>query len=191
LADPTTWRDHVPFAWLEEALCEVASLFALRAMAKTWRTDPPHTNWQAYHTSLAHYWRERDVDAAHQVPGGASFAEWLSERMPELAADPCRREDNTVIARQLLPIFELDRKAWQALRWLHAASKSEDADLVTFMSRWREASPEELHFSLDLIAQVLGADAWSADTHVRRTRFVPTPGLFGALAMDRQQRNAV
>ncbi len=54
IADPTTWRPG-RFAWVEEALCETASLFALRAMAVSWRDAAPYPNWQSYTSELDRY----------------------------------------------------------------------------------------------------------------------------------------
>src|SRR5436190_4236367 len=56
LADPTTRTDRSRrFDWIEEALCETGSLFALRSMAKEWAVKPPYPNWRAYSSSLAGY----------------------------------------------------------------------------------------------------------------------------------------
>jgi len=38
--------------WFEESVCETASLFCLRAMAKSWRTKPPYPHWASYAPSL-------------------------------------------------------------------------------------------------------------------------------------------
>lgn len=38
---------HANF-WLEESLCEMASLFTLRAMGRSWRTAPPYSVWRAF-----------------------------------------------------------------------------------------------------------------------------------------------
>ncbi|MCP6756902.1 hypothetical protein NL533_35270, partial [Klebsiella pneumoniae] len=34
--------------WFEETLCETASLFVLRAMAREWKTAPPYPHWKDY-----------------------------------------------------------------------------------------------------------------------------------------------
>src|SRR5690606_19460668 len=41
--------------FLEEALCETPSLFALRQMAQMWETQPPYPNWTGYAPKLAAY----------------------------------------------------------------------------------------------------------------------------------------
>lgn len=63
--------------WLEEALCETASLFALRAMGRTWQTAAPYPNWKKYAAALTQYAQKRLDDPQHQLPAGATFAEWL------------------------------------------------------------------------------------------------------------------
>jgi hypothetical protein len=138
LADPTTyWTDRERrFAWIEEALCETASLFALRNMAKRWAIDPPFPNWREYSSSLAEYEAEHVSDPTRSLPPGANFAEWLSDRLPLLESDPNRRDDNTITAKELLQVFETNRVAWRAVRCLHAAPQSSEASLAVFMADW-------------------------------------------------------
>ena len=140
LADPTTRTDRGDrFAWIEEALCETGSLFALRSMAERWAVAPPYPNWRAYAPSLAAYEAEHVSDPLRSLPSGVEFTDWLRERMPLLEADANRRDDNTIIAKEFLHAFEGDRTAWRALRCLHSAPRSSDASLAGFMNDWAEA----------------------------------------------------
>src|SRR5206468_1618723 len=41
--------------WLEESLCETASLFTLRAMSRSWRIAPPYPVWRDYAPWLSAY----------------------------------------------------------------------------------------------------------------------------------------
>ena len=41
--------------WFEESLCEMASMFALKSMAKTWKTNPPYSNWKSYASAIDDY----------------------------------------------------------------------------------------------------------------------------------------
>jgi hypothetical protein len=154
IADPATFElDR--FTWIEEALCETGSLFALRRMATTWATDPPYPNWSDYAPALAGYAAERMRDPAHCLPPGEPFAQWLSERLPSLESNPGLRAEATVVAGQFLPIFERDRTAWRALRYLHASPR--DASLREFMHRWSNACPPPQRRAVDAIAGVLAA----------------------------------
>jgi hypothetical protein len=157
LADPTTWRRESEFAWFEESLCEVASLFALRKMAKTWHRTPPYDIWQPYYASLWAYWDERDRNPAHVLPLDADFRSWFAERLPELRSNPFHREHNTIIAKQLLPIFELDPTAWRSMRYLHQLPQSNSDTMDDFLQAWHEAAPAECRFSIELMAHTLGS----------------------------------
>jgi hypothetical protein len=155
LANPLTWSVD-RFSWLEESLCETASLFALRHMAKTWMAGPPYPNWRDYSSSLAIYAMERMSDPACSLPAQVQFNDWLSEHLALFEANPCRREDNTVVAKELLPIFEADNDAWRCIRYLHAATRSNSGTIRDFVSSWRDACPREVQSSVELIAAAAG-----------------------------------
>ncbi len=155
LADLRTWTvDRL--AWIEECLCETASLFALRDMAKVWAHTPPYPNWRDYSSALATYASERISDAAHSLSPGLQVRDWLTERITLLEVDPNRREDNTIIAKELLPIFEADRTAWRVVRHLHSASRSIAVSLAQFVAGWRQSCPMEARAAVDSITRVLG-----------------------------------
>jgi hypothetical protein len=157
LADPTTRSDGATrFTWIEEALCETGSLFALRNMATEWAIDPPYPNWRHYSSSLAAYAREHVSDPKRSLPLAANFSEWLSGRLPLLEADPYRRDDNTIIAKEFLRVFETDRAAWRALRWLHSAPQFCEASLAGFMSDWARACSSEDRGGVGSIAGLIG-----------------------------------
>jgi hypothetical protein len=155
LADPRTWKND-RFAWIEDALCETASLFALGRMAKRWANDPPFPNWRDYSSSLADYAAEHTSDAARRLPPGLPLSSWLVDRLPFLEADPYRRDDNTAIATQLLPVFERDRAAWRTVRFLHTCPRSSAGPLADFMSGWATACPAECHHVVESIAALFG-----------------------------------
>jgi hypothetical protein len=155
LADTRTWTlDR--FAWIEEALCETGSLFALRAMSKTWAVAPPYPTWQAYAVELERYATDRLADPAHSLAVGVKFPEWLGDRLPLLEADSRRRADNTIIARQLLHIFEADARRWRALRHLHSWQRPSAGQLADFMKGWSQACAPEHRGVIEAISAVVG-----------------------------------
>ena len=143
IADIGTWRGGGDrFAWIEEALCETASLYALRSMAETWAAAPPFEQWRDYAPALAAYDAEHRADPARTLPPGVPFSAWLGERLPLFEADAGRREDNTVVARELLPVFERGRPTtWRAVRSLHAWTPPPEANLADFLRHWAAACP--------------------------------------------------
>jgi hypothetical protein len=157
LADPSTRSYRATrFTWIEEALCETASLFALRSMAKEWAVDPPYPNWRTYSSSLAAYEAEHVSYPLRSLPLGAKFADWLNNRLPLLEADPYRRDDNTIIAKEFLRIFETEQTAWRVVRHLHSAPQVREASLARFMSDWAKACSGEKRRCVGSIAVPLG-----------------------------------
>ncbi len=124
-----------PQHWLEESLCEVASLFALRSMAQTWSVSPPYWNWQSYAPHLHEYAQER-INAG-QLPGGVSFAEWFAANRATLIANPVDRDKNLIVAVQLLSLFEADPdNGWTALSYLNQGPLADNATLESFFEGW-------------------------------------------------------
>jgi hypothetical protein len=158
LADVTTWRKD-GFAWLEEALCETASLCALRSLARTWAIRTPYPDQPRYPAKFSAYAAWRMQDEARTLPTGVDFHEWLASQLPLLQADAQRRDDNTIIAQELLPIFEADPTAWRAVRYLHGWLRNDGATLAEFLSSWSQACPEDVRTVVQRLAEVLAGPA--------------------------------
>jgi len=126
--------------WFEETLCEMASLYALREMGKSWETDPPYSNWKGYRHKLTAYAQDR-IDK-HQLADDVDVAVWLKENLPELRKNPTDRDKNSAVAIELLPIFEADPEAWGALAFLN---KNRDKGAIPFADHlrlWEAECPE-------------------------------------------------
>ena len=130
--------------WLEESLCETASLFALRAMGRSWQTDPPHSAWREYAVWLNSYANERLAMAKNRLPPGTQFSIWFRENQSLLRHSPTERSRNTIIATQLLPIFEAEPRGWEALAFLNSASSDPQSSLAQHLGRWRSRCPQGL-----------------------------------------------
>ena len=104
--------------WLDEAVCEVASMFVLRRMAKRWAVDPPYPNWSSYAVSITEYVNERMDKPEHTMPSGVSLHEWFLSNEETLRRDPHQRDKNAVVAYNWLPIFEIYPALWNAARCL-------------------------------------------------------------------------
>ena len=140
--------------WLEESIAETASLFAMRAMAKTWETEPPYPNWKSYAPSLAKYVADWMADPARQRPAGQTFAAWFAAALPELRKNPVDRTRNAIIAQQLLPLFEREPSGWEAVTWLNLGKRVADNPFPTHLAEWQEACPKERKKFVDALAGV-------------------------------------
>jgi len=130
--------------WLEESLCETASLFALRAMGRSWQTNPPHPAWREYAVWLDSYAKERLALAKNRLPPGTQFSVWFRENQSVLRRSPTERSRNTIIAAQLLPIFEAEPRGWEALAFLNSPSTDPKSSLTQYLAQWRSRCPQGL-----------------------------------------------
>jgi len=133
--------DDTSNKWFEESLCEMASLFALRRMAETWKTDAPYPNWRGYASSLRKYADERIEKAP--LPAGQDLAAWHREHEASLRREPTQRELNEVVAVALLPLFEKEPAHWQAVGFLNAAAVPTPRSFATYLSDWHGRVPAE------------------------------------------------
>jgi hypothetical protein len=130
--------------WFEESVCETASLFCLRAMAKTWSTKPPYPHWASYAPALAKYADDviakRTYKAEFEAKGLARF---YREHAAEFRAKSTERELNGAIALALLPYLEEKPERWAAFRWLNATPRPDDESFAAFLRRWEQHTPKE------------------------------------------------
>lgn len=144
------------YEWLEESICELASLFTLRKMAKSWGTSPPYQNWSEYAPNLNSYVQNRINDSAQRLPLDMSFLTWFTNHHARLKDDGLLRGLNGIIALQLLPLFEEDIYAWQAIRYLNMWDIESDKDLTQFFESWSSVVTQEIRPSVNRIAKHFG-----------------------------------
>ena len=140
--------------WLEESLCETASLFTLRAMARSWQTDPRHPAWREYALWLNCYAEERCALAKHRLPPRTQFSTWFRENQSVLRRNPTERSRNAIIATQLLPLFEAEPRGWEALAFLNSASINPKSSLAQHLAGWHSRCPQELRSFVTKVAAV-------------------------------------
>lgn len=140
--------------WLEESLCETASLFTLRAMSRAWQTDPPYPAWREYAAWLNAYAEQRLALPEHQLPAGMAFADWFRENQAALRQNAGMRDRNTIIAIRLLPLFENQPRAWKTLVFLNRGSADANASLAQHLAAWRSRCPEDLRPFVTRLAAV-------------------------------------
>ena len=150
-----TWRaDGKPNLWLEESLAEAASLFALRAMSRSWERSAPFRNWRSYAPEFAAYAGERMRASA--AGGHADFVRWFRQNEPAMRRNPTLRTSNSIVALQLLPLLEAEPRAWEALAFLNLGTRDRRQPLAIFLAEWRQNCPPALRPFVTKVAQVLG-----------------------------------
>jgi hypothetical protein len=142
--------------WFEESLCEMASLFSLRAMSHSWQVSPPYPAFRAYAPWLADYAQQRLALPEHHLPAGTSFAGWFRLHQPVLRKDAGHRDWNAIIAARLLPIFEAEPAGWEAVTFLNRGSPNEQQSLSDHFAQWRANCPDRLRPFVSKLAAVFG-----------------------------------
>jgi hypothetical protein len=142
--------------WLEECLCEMASLFCLRAMAQSWQTKPPYPNWKSYAPALADYSAKLLANPQHQLPEGQAFASWFAAEESGLHKNWAMRDKNTVIARQLLPLFEASPRGWEALPSLKLGTRDFNKPLAKHLAEWHPNAPVQQRLFITSMADLFG-----------------------------------
>lgn len=150
-----TWRaEGKPNLWLEESFAEAASLFSLRAMARTWQRSAPFRNWRSYAPDFAAYAEERMRTAA--TGGRTDFLSWFRRNESAMRRNPVLRANNTTVALQLLPLLEAEPRAWEAVTFLNLGTRDRKQPLDAFLAEWRQNCPQSLRPFVARVAQVFG-----------------------------------
>jgi hypothetical protein len=137
-----TWiRGRKANNWLEESLCETASLFALRAMGKSWEKDPPYTNWRDYSASLTSYVADRLAGTAKEFPAGTRFIDWFHQNQPAMRETSTLREKNNQVAAALLPVFEADPAGWESVTFINRVAPAPENSLQDHFRAWHGRVP--------------------------------------------------
>ena len=108
--------------WFHEALCELASVFTLRDMAKAWLNRPPYLGWSDYAHSLGDYAGSLLAQGQRRLPSELTLSSWLVSEEESLREDCLQRDKNAVVAYSLLPLFENDPTMWNSVRYLPESS---------------------------------------------------------------------
>ena len=144
--------------WLEESLCETASLFALRAMGKTWQTVPPYPNWKDYASALTNYAKDRLEESSKNLPSEKPFIEWLHESEDAMRQNGTIREKNNVVARQLLPLFEAKPAGWEAVTFYNHVTRGPEKSLAKHFADWSACAPLSQRGFIRELASTFGVE---------------------------------
>ena len=143
--------------WFEESVCETASLFCLRAMAKSWQTKPPYPNWASYAPALGKYAEDvitkRTYKSEFETKGLAKF---YRDHEAEFRGNATERQLNGAIALALLPYLEEQPSRWAAFRWLNATARPDHEPFADYLRRWEQNAPAEHKPTVQGIRKLFG-----------------------------------
>jgi hypothetical protein len=137
-AGPETVRHN---QWLEESICETASLFVLDRLATAWAHAPAGDEFAARSGSLRNFYDALVGENHRRLPPGYSFAAWIADNEARLREDPYERKRDDLVAGVLLPLFERDPGGWGALGYLNLDRGDNDASLSQYLGHWYSNVP--------------------------------------------------
>lgn len=130
--------------WFEETLCELASLYAIRGMARSWRTNPPYPHWRDYGDALRDYADQAMSRRSHAGEiARIGLAAFFTRHEAALRSLPLDRDLTGSIAVVLLDSFEKRPQHWGAVRWLNARKTETVRSFDTYLADWMETVPDE------------------------------------------------
>lgn len=124
--------------WLEETLCETASLYALRKLTLTWRGHP---RFGDYRHKLADY--AQKIITTREKITLKSLPAFYQKHRSLLRKTPKNRPLNGAIAVTLLPLFEIGPERWNSLTTLNKTPAKKDLTFPAYFLKWHEDSTEE------------------------------------------------
>ena len=108
-----------PNGWLQEAICETASIFALQCIARQWCQNPSIPGQHSYAKQFQIYADDRLGQDEAKLPAGMDLPGWLISHEEELRTSDVnehhQRVKQSLIAYVLLPIFENNPEGWNAI----------------------------------------------------------------------------
>lgn len=126
--------------WLEETLCETASLFVLRQLSKTWKKNAPNNALKNYRKHLANY--AATVMKSRKILTTENSPVFYQKHKETLRRSATERELNGAYANLLLPIFEKEPEHWKILPKF---PRIKGSTLAEHFAAWRKATPKNHH----------------------------------------------
>lgn len=133
------------YSWFEESICEVASHYALKKMAKNWKTEAPYRNWNTYSKYLLLF-SQKNINK--KIYNKNQFKQFLKDKIISFETfnidHNLYRDDYKVIANKVLPYFEQDSRLWQAMTYWNKWDLDNEDTITEVFNKWLELLPDEL-----------------------------------------------
>ena len=145
-----------PNLWLHETVCEIASIFVLRQMERQWRTNPTSMGQQWYASAFQNYANERLARPDVQLPSGVDLPGWLKSHENELrisdVSNDRQRVNQSLIAYNLLPLFEENPKGWNAI----TTFPTSNGELSEYLRDWYSFVNDDYKKFVSKVSDALG-----------------------------------
>ncbi len=142
--------------WFEEAVCEAASIQAVKDMSISWKTKPPYPNWKSYSSSLDEYFQELINEESRYLAKGDSLAKWYKREKKSLRNDAHQRDKNEVVGTKIFKYFNQSPKRWEAVKYLNIGDVQGKVSLQKYLKEWKIALPNDLKYVATTVSSWFG-----------------------------------
>ena len=141
------YQKHAPpksstHLWLEESLCESASVYTLKKLSLVWAESPARAEWASYAPTLKQFTQRVVGEQRHYLPAKVSLAKWIRENEVSLINDPYLRDKNALVANLFLPLLEQNQD-WEAVAFLNTVGRIDQVPLRDYLAGWHQRTPSE------------------------------------------------
>ncbi len=135
-----------PNQWFEEALCEAASMQALKRMSISWQTNAPLSHLQSYAPSMESYFNDLINEDVRQLQPGDTIAAWYEREKSSLRANAGLRDKNEVIGNKIYKYFAASPDRWRSVRYLNLGITNKNITLEEYLNKWKASLPTDLKY---------------------------------------------
>lgn len=139
--------------WLEESICELASLYTLRQVDKQWEVVPPYPNWRNFHSNFTKY--AENAEKSYESIN-LDFSVEPNEILSYLRREEYDRAKNMYIALKLLPLFYRRPELWHSVPFLCRVNERRTFHLA--LKEWQQVSPAESRAALAELALIFSIE---------------------------------
>ena len=152
--------------WFEESLCELASLYVLRSLAKVWKEDPPSEIFKASEFARNHQTYAEMVERKSAIPPQSHLPAWFIRNIDLLEKNSTCRELNRSVAVSLLSSFSQNPALWRDCAWLNRWDVRKDSTFSEYLNSWsnclRVHRPEQQPRAPAIVRQLFIVDSESS-----------------------------
>ena len=142
--------------WFEESLCEAASMYAIKQMSISWKTNPPYPTWKSYSVQLNDYFRNILVEKHRYLQPGDTIASWYKREKSVLRKSSGIRKKNEVIGTKIYFFFKEKPERWRAMHYLNLWSPKGEITLRQYLMLWEMNLPDDLKHVAKMISAWFG-----------------------------------
>ncbi len=169
---------HNENLWFQEAIAQMGCVWVMKSMADTWKHGSRFGKGLSTPNGFAEFSENFDFYADWYMslsPYHNTVKEWL-ERYEDQMRDDYRQEVAEQLGYKLLPIFEDNPEAWNAVKKMPLANAEK---MDRYMQVWYEAVDVQDRQYIEAIAEVMGI----------RVRASTTPVILASAEIDADVNN--